>query len=100
MIASSEAVFQWIQAKEFEQVAIHLDLDELDPSNFPSLLFNNPDVDKPIEAEQGKLNIREITRLLKDISDHTTVVGVSFAEYMPWDALSLSKILSQFSFMK
>lgn len=100
MIASSEAVLQWIQAKGFEQVAIHLDLDVLDPRNFYSLLFNNPDVDKPIEAERGKLNIREITRLLKDISDHTNVVGISFAEYMPWDALNLSKMLSQLSFMR
>lgn len=100
IVDGSDAVIAWIREKGFERVAIHLDLDVLDPSVFRSLLFANPHVDEHIEAEQGKTRIEHIGRLLKDISAHVAVVGMSFAEYMPWDALSLKNMLNELAFMK
>lgn len=90
----------WIREKVFERVAIHLDLDVLDPTIFRSLLFVNPNREEHIEAERGKAVIQDIGRLLKDIAAQADVVGMNFAEYMPWDALSLNKMLSELPFMR
>ena len=100
IIDSSEAVIQWIRDQGFEQIAIHLDLDVLDPTIFHSLLFCNPDVQKHVEAERGKTKIEDISRLLQDIAAQTNVAGISFTEYMPWDALNLKKMLAELPFMK
>lgn len=100
VMSGSDAVIAWVCEKGFERVAIHLDLDVLDPNFFRSLLFMNPDVEEHIEAERGKTKIQAIGRVLKNIAAQVEVVGMSFAEYMPWDALSLKNLLSELPFMK
>lgn len=100
IMSGNGAVTAWIREKGFARVAIHLDLDVLDPAVFRSLLFANPNVEKHIEAEQGKTRMQHIGSVLKDISAQVDVVGMSFAEHMPWDALSLKKMLSELPFMK
>ena len=100
VVENVSSVTDWIRKSGFEHVAVHLDLDVLDPTVFRSLLFANPDVDEHIESEPGKLRIQEVSSLLKSISEQTDVVGMSFAEYMPWDALKLKKMLSELDIMK
>lgn len=100
IVGTSDVVTQWVRDKGFERVAIHLDLDVLDPTIFRSLLFSNPNVEEHIESEWGKAKIQDITRVLKDISAQVNVVGMSFAEHMPWDALNLKKMLAELPFMK
>ena len=95
-----EAITSWIRDNGFKRVAVHLDLDVLDPKIFRSLLFCNPNVEDHIESEHGKAKIQDIGRILKNISALAEVVGMSFAEHMPWDALSLKKMLSELPFMK
>ena len=90
----------WLGDRGFERVAVHLDLDVLDPAFFRSLLFCNPNIEDHIEAERGKTRIQQIGRLLKDISARAEVVGMSFAEHMPWEALALQKMLAGLAFMK
>ena len=90
----------WIRDSGFERVAIHLDLDVLDPAIFRSLLFSNPNVEEPIESEWGKAKIQDIAGLLKAIAAQVEVVGMSFAEHMPWDALNLKKMLTDLPFMR
>lgn len=100
IISSSAAVIGWIHDQGFERVAIHLDLDVLDPAIFRSLLFSNPNIDEPIESEWGKAKIQDIAIVLKDIASQVEVVGMSFAEHMPWDALNLKKMLANLPFMR
>lgn len=95
----SDAVTQWIQHQGFERVVIHFDLDVLNPDFFRSLLLNNPNVQEHIQTERGKTRLQDITLLLQDISAQSQVVGMSFAEYMPWDALNLKNMLNELSFM-
>ena len=100
-ITNDHAVItDWIREKGFTRVAVHLDLDVLDPKIFRSLLFANPNVEKPIEAEHGKIKMEDIVQILKAITANADVVGMSFAEYMPWDALSLKHMLHELPFMK
>ena len=80
--------------------SIHLDLDVLDPTVFRSLLFANPNVEEHIESEHGKTRLGHIGRLLKDVSAQTEVVGMSFAEFMPWDAMNLQNMLYELPFLR
>ena len=100
VIGGSGAVTGWIRERGFSRVAVHLDLDVLDPARFRSLLFANPDVERHIESEHGKAGMRDIGRLLEAVGSQVDVVGMSFAEHMPWDVLSLKNMLSGLPFLR
>lgn len=100
ILPGSRPVVDWIRKYRIEHLAVHLDLDVLDPQLFRSLLFNNPDSDVCIEAARGKLTFPQVTGLINDVAAQTNVVGMSIAEYMPWDAINLKNMLERFSFMK
>lgn len=100
LMQDSSGILNWIADNHLARVAIHLDLDVLDPVFFRSLLFVNPDVPDPIESEHGKLRLAHVARILKDVEEITQVVGLTIAEYMPWDALNLKKMFAGLSIMK
>lgn len=95
----SAPVMQWIQDNNIRHIAIHLDLDVLDPRLFRSLLFNIPGGEE-IDAPAGKMTLEQVTRLITDVSAHTNVVGMTFAEHMPWDDINLMNMMAQLPFMK
>ncbi|WP_367566004.1 arginase family protein [Lacrimispora sp.] len=95
----SGPVLQWIQEKGIEHLAIHFDMDVLDPTLFRSLLFSNPDGTQ-IDAPSGKMTLSQILKLIGDVSQQTDVVGLSIAEYLPWDALNLHNFLASLPIFK
>lgn len=96
---SSEKVIDWIKNHNFDNIAIHLDLDVLDPSAFYSQFPNDPGgVHR--ETAVGKLTFPQVTRLINDIASKANIVGFGIAEHMPWDAYNLKHMLEQFKFMK
>lgn len=100
VLPGSKPIVDWICENSIKHLAIHLDLDVLNPQLFRSLLFNNPDLDSPIDAAHGKLSFPQVIGLINDVSAQTKVVGMSIAEHMPWDAINLKNMMEQFSFMK
>lgn len=94
---SSEAVLQWFRATGARHLAIHLDLDVLDPRAFRSLLFANPQTPEGTfdGVAQGKMPIAHVVRLLADVARIADVVGIGIAEHLPWDALALKNMLSR-----
>lgn len=94
---SSEAVLQWFRATGARHLAIHLDLDVLDPRAFRSLLFANPQMPEGTfdGVAQGKMPIAHVVRLLADVARIADVVGIGIAEHLPWDALALKNMLSR-----
>lgn len=96
----SVVVLKWLKDSRIENLAIHLDLDVLDPASFYSQLNNDPFATEKFPTTTGKLDLRQITRLLKDVSASVNVVGLTFAEYMPWDALYLQKMMAQLPVMR
>lgn len=91
---SSAAVLEWIRENEIRHLAIHLDLDVLDPLQFRSLLFAKPG-GEPIDAPSGEMTLEQISRLIKDVSQQTDIVGLAIAEHLPWDALNLHNFLGE-----
>ncbi|RMO77663.1 Arginase/agmatinase/formiminoglutamase [Pseudomonas syringae pv. primulae] len=94
---SSEPVLQWLKETGARRLAIHLDLDVLDPALFRSLLFAQPGI--PADCfegvAQGKMTIEQVVRLLTDVADVVDIVGLGIAEHMPWDALALKNMLAR-----
>ncbi len=100
VLPGSAPVVAWLRANAIEHLAIHLDLDVLDPQLFRSLLFNNPDCDTPVDAAQGRLSFPQVTGLIADAAAHANVVGMTIAEHMPWDAIHLKSMMESFPFMR
>jgi arginase len=94
---SSEPVLEWLRSTGAKHLAIHLDLDVLDPTLFRSLLFSNPDPSVPsVETyPSGRMTMQQIVRLLVDVSKAVDVVGLGITEHLPWDSLALRNMLAE-----
>lgn len=94
---SSEPVLQWLKSTGAKHLAIHFDLDVLDPSLFRSLLFAKPDVPASTwdGIAQGKMTMEQVIRLLGDVAKVVDVVGIGIAEHLPWDTLALKNMLTK-----
>ncbi|KFZ38702.1 arginase [Shewanella mangrovi] len=93
----SEPLLAWFKATGAKHLAIHLDLDVLDPNLFRGLLFANTDyAEGALDGiAQGKLSIRQVVDALADVSKVSQVVGLGITEHLPWDALALKQMMEQ-----
>ncbi len=89
-------VLEWLDTNGAGKLAIHLDLDVLDPALFRALLFAEPGI--PANTfdgiAKGRLTMEQIVRLLKEVSSVIDVVGLGITEHLPWDALALKNMLA------
>jgi arginase len=96
-LKGNQAIRDWFQSTQAKHLAIHLDLDVLDPNLFRSLLFSNAE-QSPNQFDgvaQGKMTMAEIVDVLCDVSKISDVVGLGIAEHLPWDALALKSMLEK-----
>ncbi|WGF89227.1 arginase family protein [Marinivivus vitaminiproducens] len=93
---TSAPVLDWLRSTGAKHLAIHFDLDVLDPAAFRSLLFANPDPSGAIGGvPSGRMTIAQVVRLLSDVSEVVDVVGLGITEHMPWDAMALKGMLAK-----
>lgn len=99
---SSQPILDWIEREEIAHLAIHFDLDVLDPAHFSPLLFNKPGVPKTTfdGIVQGTMKLEQVVRLLKDVAAANDLVGLAITEHLPWDALRLKTALADLPIMK
>lgn len=90
---NNTSIKEWIKSENIEHLAIHLDLDVLDPTQFRSLLFAQPD-GTVIDAAHGEMNLSQISRIIQDVAKWTDIVGLSITEHLPWDAINLHDFLA------
>ena len=93
----SQPVLDWFKSTGAKRLAIHLDLDVLDPSLFHALLFAQPNIpdDTFDGVAQGQLTMAQVINLLGDMASVSDVVGLGIAEHLPWDALALKNMLAR-----
>ncbi len=82
--------------RHFDHILIHLDIDVLDAELFHSTYFANKDLVGD-GSGSGKMTIERLTAVLKCITDHSDVVGLTIAEYLPFDEYRLHKMFSDIS---
>ncbi|MGG4480435.1 arginase family protein [Paenibacillus illinoisensis] len=92
--SSTEVIKKWIRESGIKHLAIHVDLDVLDPQKFRSLLFANPD-EPYVFSPAGTMQLPQLLHLLKELSEETEVVGLGITEHMPWDAIHMRDLLSE-----
>ncbi|MGE9552843.1 arginase family protein [Erwinia amylovora] len=100
--AGAREVLEWIAREKIEYLAIHLDLDVLDPSLFRSVLFARPGRGEHEfgDVAEGKLTIEDVLRLLNQATSAAEPVGLTLAEHMPWDMVNLKNMLSELPLLK
>ena len=98
---SSQQLLQWIENNRFGHVAIHWDLDVLSPADFRSIYPAEPYTDANLfPAAVGRMTLKDMGRILKEVSAAAEIVGLSITEHLPWDAIRLRKTLSGIDIFK
>jgi arginase len=97
LATSSEPVLTWLRATRAKHIAIHFDLDVLDPAVFRSLTFAKPGASAPgvNDVPAGRMTMAQVVRLLSDVAQEADVVGLGITEHMPWDAIALRDTLAK-----
>jgi arginase len=86
---TSSPVLDWIANEGITHLAIHFDIDVLDPTKFGSVLFNQPGAPADFLADVADGAVR----LLQDVAAACDVLGLANAEYMPWEAITTHNLL-------
>ncbi len=91
----SSPVLDWIAGEGIAHLAVHFDVDVLDPKKFGPQMFNNPDApaDYLAGVPRGRMAPDQVVRLLHDVAAACNVVGLAIAEYMPWEAIATRNLL-------
>lgn len=93
----SKPILNWVEEQEITHLAVHFDLDVLDPAHFSPLLFNKSGLseDAVDGVPRGEMRLDEVVRLLSDVDTKTDIVGLAITEHLPWDMLRLSEALDE-----
>jgi arginase len=93
---SPDKVLEWVRASGVKKVAVHFDVDVLDPALYGFLLFHQPNAAPGAwdEVPKGRMKFEEVARILRAVDGEADIVGLAIAEYLPWDAICLSQCLS------
>jgi arginase len=94
---TSSPVLDWVANEGIAHLAIHFDVDVLDPTRFGPVLFNEPDApsDALAGVPRGRMRPDQVVRLLQDVAAACDVVGLAIAEYVPWEAIATRNMLRQ-----
>ncbi len=82
--------------KRFDHVLVHLDIDVLDEHFFHSTYFADPELVGD-GAGGGKMTMKKLAGVLKLITEKSDVVGLTVAEYLPFDEYGLHKMFAGIS---
>ncbi|WP_089612163.1 arginase family protein [Dehalobacterium formicoaceticum] len=85
-----QPVIQWLKENKFKYFAVHFDLDALSPKDFYSLLCNEPHT-PTVDYAVGQLTLADTVRMIADASKEASLVGLTIAEYLPWDIINIRK---------
>lgn len=98
----AQAVSDWITLEGIEYLAIHLDLDVLNPDLFRSVLFARPGRGEHDfgDVAEGKLTMSEVVTLVNQATALALPVGLTVAEHLPWDAINLKQMLAELPLLK
>lgn len=88
--SGSEKVIEWLRNTGASNVAIHFDMDVLDPHEIIAAVGMVPD----------GMKIAEVVRVINDVAKEKNLVGLTVAEPMPRTAIILKEMLNQLPLLK
>jgi len=87
-----QAVIDWVRASGKSRIAVHFDLDVLDPTRYDFLLFRNPDAAPEAfdGVARGLMTMDAVQAILAAVAGEAEIVGLAITEYLPWSAIKLA----------
>ncbi|OZG68948.1 arginase family protein [Bifidobacterium eulemuris] len=79
--------------ERFDHILLHLDIDVLDEHLFHSTYFANPELVGD-GSGGGKMTMEQLSDILHCITTQSDVVGLTIAEYLPFDEYKLHQMFS------
>ena len=79
--------------RRFDHILVHLDIDVLDPWLFHSTYFANPSLTGD-GSSGGQMTMEQLSHMLHTITSQSDVVGLTIAEYLPFDEEKLHNVFS------
>lgn len=89
-VSGSEKVIEWLRNTGASNVAIHFDMDVLDPNEIIAAVGVVP----------NGMKIAEVVRVINDVAKEKNLVGLTVAEPMPRTAIILKEMLNQLPLLK
>ena len=83
----------------FDHILVHLDIDVLDAKLFHSTYFANPELVGD-GSGSGRMTMAELGDILQLIFNNSDVVGLTIAEYLPFDEHKLSQMFEGLDIFK
>ena len=82
----------WVRASGKKHIAVHFDLDVLDPQRHDFLLFNDPDAEPGAfdEVAKGRMTMEKVLSILQAVAGEAQIVGLAITEYLPWSEIKLA----------
>lgn len=90
-VLSDDAIKTFL--RHFDHILIHLDIDALDAGLFHSTYFANKELVGD-GSGSGKMTMEELSHVLHCITGNSDVVGLTIAEYLPFDEHKLHKMFA------
>ncbi len=81
-------------AKKFRHILVYFDVDVLDEKFFHSTYFANPELVGD-GSGGGKMTTGKLSEVFQTIQDCSDIVGLTIAEYLPFDEYRLHKMFSE-----
>jgi arginase len=92
---SSEKVLEWLRLRGAKHVAVHFDVDVLNPGEHDFLSYTAPDVvgsaTEPVGI--GRMKWSRVATILNDVAAEFDLVGLAITEYLPWSVITFAKSL-------
>ncbi len=96
LAVSSEPVLTWLRATGAKRVAIHFNVDVLDPAHYDFVVFRNPSA--PPDAfkgvARGRMHFAQVSETLNAVTAEADIVGLAIAEYIPCSVIEFAKALN------
>ncbi|MBS1735250.1 MAG: arginase family protein [Bacteroidetes bacterium] len=83
-------VLNWLKETGVSKVAIHFDLDVLDPKELSAA----------VDRESGQMKIEEVLHIIKQIAEQYDLVGLTIAEHLPDIEIKIRNILKELPLLK
>ena len=87
---NSDKIKEWLKQSGASKVAIHLDLDVLDPAEIIAAVGTDP----------NGMKMEEVIRVINDIAAEKELVGLTIAEPMPRTAIRIRNMLKELPLLK
>ena len=87
---NSDAIREWLKSCGASKVAIHFDMDVLDPN----------DIIAAVGVVPNGMKMAEAVRVINDIAKEKEIVGLTVAEAMPRTAIRIKNMLNELPLLK